>query len=115
MESESESSKYSVPELSEADAELINSTELYNFEKQRIKIRVSKAAVKLCDEYAKKYAECTKDKSFSIVWACRPQFKEFNDCVHQCTTQSHFNYHTMQYIKDKTLRQTNSPNNETST
>jgi len=49
MESESESSKYSVPELSEADAELINSTELYNFEKQRIKIRVSKAAVKLCD------------------------------------------------------------------
>ncbi|KAK2366228.1 hypothetical protein P8452_54887 [Trifolium repens] len=52
----------------------------------RSKMKVK--ALKECDEYTKKYAECALGRTLSVVWQCRQQAKELNNCLHQFTNDS---------------------------
>ncbi|KAF8718857.1 hypothetical protein HU200_025165 [Digitaria exilis] len=45
-------------------------------------------ALKECDFYCSKYAECARGRTFSVVWQCRKQAKELNECLHQFTNDS---------------------------
>ncbi|KMT18524.1 hypothetical protein BVRB_2g026620 isoform B [Beta vulgaris subsp. vulgaris] len=45
-------------------------------------------ALKECDDYAAKYAECAYGRTLSVVWKCRQQAKELNSCLHQYTNDS---------------------------
>ncbi|CAJ2665986.1 unnamed protein product [Trifolium pratense] len=47
----------------------------------RSKMKVK--ALKECDEYTKKYAECALGRTLSVVWKCRGQAKVLNNCLHQ--------------------------------
>ena len=38
-------------------------------------------AMKECSHYAQKYAECSAE--ISVVWMCRKQANELNECLHQ--------------------------------
>ena len=40
-------------------------------------------ALKQCEEYASKYAQCASGRTLSVVWQCRKQAKELNECLHQ--------------------------------
>ena len=37
-------------------------------------------------ETQKDYYDCVKDRTISIVWACRDQANAMNECLHQHTT-----------------------------
>ncbi|CAJ2665987.1 uncharacterized protein DDB_G0275933 [Trifolium pratense] len=52
----------------------------------RSKMKVK--ALKECDEYTKKYAECALGRTLSVVWKCRGQAKVLNNCLHQFTNDS---------------------------
>jgi COX assembly protein 1 len=54
---------------------------MINFAALRSKMKVK--ALKECDEYTKKYAECALGRTLSVVWQCRQQAKELNNCLHQ--------------------------------
>mmetsp|Transcript_11346 Transcript_11346/g.21505 ORF Transcript_11346/g.21505 Transcript_11346/m.21505 type:complete len:85 (+) Transcript_11346:215-469(+) len=43
-------------------------------------------ALKKCQDACKAYAECSHDKVFSVVWACRKEFGELNQCLKLHTT-----------------------------
>lgn len=45
-------------------------------------------ALKECDQYAAKYAECALGRTISVVWQCREQAKVLNKCLHQYTNDS---------------------------
>ncbi|KAK6927967.1 Cytochrome c oxidase biogenesis protein Cmc1-like [Dillenia turbinata] len=45
-------------------------------------------ALKECDHYASRYAECATGRTFSVVWKCRGQAKELNNCLHQFTNDA---------------------------
>ncbi|KAH7652912.1 Cytochrome c oxidase biogenesis protein Cmc1-like protein [Dioscorea alata] len=45
-------------------------------------------ALKECDHYTAKYAECAMGRTISVVWQCRKQAKELNECLHQFTNDS---------------------------
>lgn len=34
-----------------------------------------------CKDKIAAYAECTKDKTFSVAWACRDQLNAMNECL----------------------------------
>jgi COX assembly protein 1 len=40
-------------------------------------------ALKQCEELASKYAQCATGRTMSVVWQCRKQAKELNECLHQ--------------------------------
>ncbi|MFQ6619425.1 hypothetical protein Gotur_000826 [Gossypium turneri] len=50
---------------------------------EALRSKMKQKALKECDEYTSKYAQCAAGKTLSIVWQCRKQAKELNDCLHQ--------------------------------
>ncbi|XP_031107876.1 uncharacterized protein DDB_G0275933-like [Ipomoea triloba] len=55
---------------------------------EALRSKMKQKALKECDEYAAKYAECATGKTISVVWQCRKQAKELNNCLHQYTNES---------------------------
>ncbi|CAM8906062.1 unnamed protein product [Rhodiola kirilowii] len=45
-------------------------------------------ALKECEMYTSKYAQCAMGRTLSVVWKCREQAAELNDCLHQFTNDS---------------------------
>lgn len=48
-----------------------------------LRSKMKAKALKECDYYTAKYAECASGRTFSVVWACRKQAKELNNCLHE--------------------------------
>ncbi|XP_027359428.1 uncharacterized protein DDB_G0275933 [Abrus precatorius] len=55
---------------------------------EALRSKMKQKALKECDHYTAKYAECASGRTFSVVWQCRRQAKELNDCLHQFTNDS---------------------------
>ncbi|KAL2335284.1 hypothetical protein Fmac_016497 [Flemingia macrophylla] len=55
---------------------------------EALRSKMKQKALKQCDRYTAKYAECASGRTLSIVWSCRQQAKELNDCLHQFTNDS---------------------------
>ncbi|XP_077210675.1 uncharacterized protein LOC143846139 [Tasmannia lanceolata] len=53
-----------------------------------LRSKMKQKALKECDRYTSKYAECAVGRTISVVWQCRKQAKELNDCLHQYTNYS---------------------------
>ena len=64
----------------EVDPEVLRKEEegLITLMKERALVR--------CRETQKDYYDCVKDRTISIVWACRDQANAMNECLHQHTT-----------------------------
>ena len=43
-------------------------------------------AVVKCRTTQRNYYDCVKDRTISIVWACREQANQMNECLHEHTT-----------------------------
>lgn len=48
-----------------------------------LRSKMKQKALKQCEEYASKYAQCAYGRTLSVVWQCRKQAKELNECLHQ--------------------------------
>ncbi|KAG9458396.1 hypothetical protein H6P81_002904 [Aristolochia fimbriata] len=57
-------------------------------EEEALRSIMKQKALKECDHYTSKYAECATGKTISVVWQCRKQARELNDCLHQFTNDS---------------------------
>lgn len=55
---------------------------------EALRSKMKQKALKECDMYAAKYAECARGKTLSVVWQCRKQAKELNECLHHFTNDS---------------------------
>ncbi|XP_043715521.1 uncharacterized protein DDB_G0275933 [Telopea speciosissima] len=55
---------------------------------EALRSKMKAKALKECDRYTKKYAECSLGRTISVVWQCRKQAKELNGCLHQYTNDS---------------------------
>nr|DAD31730.1 TPA_asm: hypothetical protein HUJ06_010581 [Nelumbo nucifera] len=53
-----------------------------------LRSKMKQKALKECDYYTSKYAECASGRTISIIWQCRKQAKELNECLHQYTNDS---------------------------
>ncbi|KAM7524200.1 hypothetical protein LguiA_014102 [Lonicera macranthoides] len=55
---------------------------------EALRSKMKQKALKECDLYTAKYAECAAGKTISVIWQCRKQAKELNECLHQFTNDS---------------------------
>ncbi|KAB1211174.1 hypothetical protein CJ030_MR6G021636 [Morella rubra] len=55
---------------------------------EALRSKMKQKALKECDQYAAKYAQCASGKTLSVVWQCRKQAKELNGCLHQYTNDA---------------------------
>ncbi|KAL6143735.1 hypothetical protein ACLB2K_054430 [Fragaria x ananassa] len=52
---------------------------------EALRSKMKQKAMKECKDYASKYAECSTGRTISVVWQCRQEAKELNNCLHQFT------------------------------
>ncbi|KAH7554392.1 hypothetical protein ACOSP7_028335 [Xanthoceras sorbifolium] len=55
---------------------------------EALRSKMKQKALKECDHYASKYAQCAVGRTISIVWQCRKQAKELNNCLQQYTNDA---------------------------
>ncbi|KAK9742491.1 hypothetical protein RND81_03G176700 [Saponaria officinalis] len=55
---------------------------------EALRSKMKQKALKECDYFTAKYAECASGRTLSVVWKCRQQAKELNSCLHQFTNDS---------------------------
>ncbi|KAK9116107.1 hypothetical protein Sjap_015054 [Stephania japonica] len=55
---------------------------------EALRSKMKQKALKECHEYTSKYAECAVGRTISVVWQCRKQANELNQCLHQFTNDS---------------------------
>ncbi|XP_023549716.1 uncharacterized protein DDB_G0275933 [Cucurbita pepo subsp. pepo] len=55
---------------------------------EALRSKMKQKAMKECDHYASKYAECAYGRTLSVVFKCRDQAKELNNCLHQYTNDT---------------------------
>ncbi|KAL9230112.1 hypothetical protein vseg_005502 [Gypsophila vaccaria] len=55
---------------------------------EALRSKMKHKALKECDYFTAKYAECASGRTLSVVWKCRQQAKELNSCLHQFTNDS---------------------------
>ncbi|CAD5178488.1 unnamed protein product [Musa acuminata subsp. malaccensis] len=55
---------------------------------EALRSKMKQKALKECDKYCAKYAECATGRTFSVVWRCRKQARELNECLHRYTNDS---------------------------
>ncbi|KAJ7971206.1 COX assembly mitochondrial protein [Quillaja saponaria] len=53
-----------------------------------LRSKMKQKALKECDHYTSKYAQCASGRTFSVVWQCRKEAKELNNCLHQYTNDA---------------------------
>ncbi|KAK8951388.1 hypothetical protein KSP39_PZI003287 [Platanthera zijinensis] len=46
-----------------------------------LRSKMKQKALKECDNYVAKYAECASGKTLSVIWLCRRQANELNECL----------------------------------
>ncbi|CAB4274442.1 uncharacterized protein Pyn_27807 [Prunus yedoensis var. nudiflora] len=52
---------------------------------EALRSKMKQKALQECKDLASKYAECSYGRTISVVWQCRQQAKELNECLHQFT------------------------------
>ncbi|KAI4346839.1 hypothetical protein L6164_007702 [Bauhinia variegata] len=55
---------------------------------EALRSKMKQKALKECDHYTSKYAQCAMGRTISVVWQCRKQAKELNDCLRQFTNDA---------------------------
>ncbi|KAK7381099.1 hypothetical protein VNO78_33623 [Psophocarpus tetragonolobus] len=54
---------------------------------EALRSKMKQNALKECDHLTAKYAECAAGRTLSVVWRCRQQANELNNCLHLFTNE----------------------------
>ncbi|KAK9924736.1 hypothetical protein M0R45_033089 [Rubus argutus] len=65
---------------------------------EALRSKMKQKAMKECKDYASKYAECSTGRTISVVWQCRQEAKELNNCLHQFTNDDVLEEMKRQYM-----------------
>ncbi|XP_010926146.1 uncharacterized protein [Elaeis guineensis] len=74
---------------------------------EALRSKMKQKALKECDHYSAKYAECAMGKTISVIWHCRKQAKELNECLHQYTNESVLEEMKKNYMLEQASKEKN--------
>mmetsp|Transcript_10192 Transcript_10192/g.21255 ORF Transcript_10192/g.21255 Transcript_10192/m.21255 type:complete len:95 (+) Transcript_10192:137-421(+) len=57
-------------------------------------------ALKKCRDFCKDYAECSRDRTVSVIWACSDQFSALNSCLKTHTTKEVLEDYKKKWVAD---------------
>merc|ERR1712072_258851 len=56
-------------------------------------------ALAACKEKGRAYAQCCDGRTISMVWACRAPLHEYNECLHQYTSDVNLEKRKAEWLK----------------
>lgn len=65
---------------------------------EALRSKMKEKALKECQAVAKQFADCATGRVLSVVWACRSQAKQLNECLHQYTNDSVLDQYKREYL-----------------
>ncbi|CAM6089023.1 unnamed protein product [Calypogeia fissa] len=68
---------------------------------EALRSKMKSRALKECDNMIAKFAECAKGRTLSVVWTCRSQSRDLNECLHQYTNDEVLAEYKRQYLAEK--------------
>ncbi|OMH79559.1 hypothetical protein AX774_g7024 [Zancudomyces culisetae] len=68
---------------------------------QQVRALQVKEMMKLCDEYVKEFVECSRDRTISIVWACKDKKKQMMDCLRKVETLDNLDKVKFRYLENR--------------
>eukprot|EP01114_Cavostelium_apophysatum_P018115 TRINITY_DN5534_c0_g2_i1.p1 TRINITY_DN5534_c0_g2~~TRINITY_DN5534_c0_g2_i1.p1 ORF type:complete len:131 (+),score=21.29 TRINITY_DN5534_c0_g2_i1:56-394(+) len=71
---------------------------LSHFEEHAVKLKMTTHARQMCDDYFKKFEECSKSKRMAVVWQCREEWAAVSACTSRFTSPEWFKQHKIEYI-----------------
>ncbi|KAG8074325.1 hypothetical protein GUJ93_ZPchr0006g43288 [Zizania palustris] len=74
---------------------------------EALRSKMKQKALKDCDFYCSKYADCARGRTFTVVWQCRKQAKELNDCLHQFTNDEVLEEMKKAYVVEQETKEKN--------
>ncbi|XP_075498483.1 uncharacterized protein LOC142536925 [Primulina tabacum] len=75
---------------------------------EALRSKMKQKALKECYRYTEKYAECAAGRTLSVVWKCRKQANELNECLHQYTNDSVLEQMKKEYTLQQEAKATSS-------
>jgi len=73
--------------------------ELTKLAELQVHEQVRKAAFAKCDDQVRAYVACSRERTVSVVWACRTLLKSLNECVQQYTGAEQYRLQRIEYAK----------------
>lgn len=68
---------------------------------EALRSKMKSKALKECEHMISKFADCATGRTLSVVWTCRAQSRELNDCLHQYTNDDVLAEYKKQYLAEK--------------
>ncbi|CAH7687018.1 hypothetical protein BY996DRAFT_2647757 [Phakopsora pachyrhizi] len=69
-------------------------------EEDELQRRVKLASLKRCDPIVREFANCSSDKTFSVIWSCREQWKSLKSCMRSEMTEEKVDEERLKFISD---------------
>jgi len=64
-----------------------------------IKERLKKRALDKCAIFVDEYADCSRGRTFSVLWACRGFLANARDCTNKYTSENEINKFKRAYVE----------------
>mmetsp|Transcript_8197 Transcript_8197/g.11286 ORF Transcript_8197/g.11286 Transcript_8197/m.11286 type:complete len:141 (+) Transcript_8197:42-464(+) len=77
---------------------------LNNRDREIIRGRIKTQAMKSCAKQVEGFVECTKGRTFTVVFACQSELKEVNNCLGASSTEAIQKQVEAEYIEEKRQR-----------
>ncbi|XP_057962300.1 uncharacterized protein LOC131153842 isoform X5 [Malania oleifera] len=71
---------------------------------EALRSKMKQKALKECDQFTAKYAECAAGRTLSVVWRCRKQAKQLNDCLHLFTNDGVLEEMKREYMLEQDVK-----------
>ncbi|GAQ89417.1 hypothetical protein KFL_005190090 [Klebsormidium nitens] len=70
-------------------------------EEEALRSKMKARALKECKTTLTAFAECARGRTISVVWACKAQSREMNECLHQYTNDEVFEQQKQDYMNQR--------------
>mmetsp|Transcript_34668 Transcript_34668/g.48058 ORF Transcript_34668/g.48058 Transcript_34668/m.48058 type:complete len:88 (+) Transcript_34668:122-385(+) len=68
---------------------------------EALKYKMKREALQKCGDACRLYADCSRHRLLSVVWACRPQLNDLNACLSNHTTDAVLNDYKRAFLESK--------------
>jgi len=78
-------------------------------EVESIRSKMKVEARRRCEHLASTFADCCRGRTLSVIWVCRPQMKELNECLKEHTNDAVLEEYKRDYVREREAEGKHSP------
>src|SRR5690242_16239377 len=75
-----------------------------NQAEEALRYRLRNFGSTMCSDFMKKFAQCTKNKTISVVYKCRDEHRELTECLNEIVNEPNLNQLRHAYINGDLMK-----------